>query len=581
MWYVTVSGDGEAALAAKFAVMRRLGLNERQWREYLGIEARALGYGGIAAVARAAGVAESTVAAGVAEIEAEDEPGPLPPGRARRPGGGRKKAEDKDPGLRPALRDLAEAATRGDPVAEITWCSLSLRDLEREMAGLGFRCGKDAIARMLREDGYSLQGMSRVLEGKQHPDRDDQFRHINAVIAQFRDAGDPVVSADGKKKEQLGPYHRAGRSWRPAGDPVQVLSHDFPDEELGKITPYGIYDIAANRGFVAVGTGCDTAAFAVNALRLWWQREGAARYPGAGRLLVTCDAGGSNGYRCRLWKDQLAALAAETGLEIWVCHFPPGTSKWNKIEHRLFCHITRTWRARPLMTKEDAVAGIAATTTWQGLKVTAVLDEGHYPAKVKISDQRMKYLEERVIARHGGHGEWNYAIRPAPAGPEPEPPAASAPAPDLQGLAALAGISDFAGLLAAVAVPWAAAREQRLHLARGAARTKNSGGMPSRLPFGAIVAAACCHVRLAMPYRLLSELLGAHETTISLAARRITPLLAAHGITGQHGRPRIATIAQLLKCAQAAGITLKTPAAPQTTANHAKHETAASATHPS
>ena len=269
---------------------------------------------------------------------------------------------------------------------------------------------------MLGEDGYSLQGMSRVLEGKQHPDRDAQFRHINAMIAGFTAAGDPVVSVDAKKKEQLGPYHRPGRSWRPAGGPVKVRDHDFPDAQAGKVTPYGVYDIAANRGFVSVGTSHDTAAFAVNALRLWWRAEGAARYRAARRLLVTCDAGGSNGYTSRLWKDQLAVLAAETGLEITVCHFPPGTSKWNKIEHRLFCHITRTWRARPLMTREDAVAGIAATTTYQGLKCTAVLDAGDYPDGVKVSDQRMKHLQDRVIARHGAHGEWNYALRPAPAG---------------------------------------------------------------------------------------------------------------------------------------------------------------------
>jgi len=572
---VAVSADGEAALAAKFAVMRRLGLDERQWREYLGIEARALGYGGIAAVARAAGCSESTVAAGVAEIEAEDGPGALPPGRARRPGGGRKKAEDKDPGLRPALRGLAEAATRGDPVAEITWCSLSLRDLEREMARLGFRCGKDAIARMLREDGYSLQGMSRVLEGKQHPDRDAQFRHINAMIAAFRDAGDPVVSVDTKKKEQLGPFHRAGRSWRPAGDPVKVRDHDFPDEELGKITPYGVYDIAANRGFVSVGTSRDTAAFAVNALRLWWRHEGAARYPAARRLLVTCDAGGSNGYRCRLWKDQLARLAAETGLEIWVCHFPPGTSKWNKIEHRLFCHITRTWHARPLMTKEDAVAGIAATTTYAGLKCTAVLDEGDYPDGIKISGQRMKYLEERILDRQDTRGEWNYTVLPGPrTGPDPEPEPGPRPGPDpalLQDLAGLAGIGDLQALLAAVAVPWQAAREQRLHLDRGAARRKASGGTPWQLPFAAIVTAAACHLRLRMPYRLLGELLGAHESTISLAARRVAPLLEKHGITPDDGGTRIATLGQLRTHAATAGITLPAGTPRQTTSNHAKH----------
>ena len=557
---MAVSADGEAALAAKFAVMRRLGLDERQWREYLGIEARALGYGGTAAVARAAGCSESTVAAGVAEIEALDGPGALPPGRARRPGGGRKKAEDKDPGLRPALRGLAEAATRGDPVAELTWCSLSLRDLEREMAARGFRCGKDAIARMLREDGYSLQGMSRVLEGKQHPDRDAQFRHINAMIAAFQDAGDPVVSVDTKKKEQLGPFHRAGRAWRPAGDPVRVRDHDFPDAELGKIAPYGVYDIAANRGFVSVGTSRDTAAFAVNALRLWWQREGSSRYRGARRLLVACDAGGSNGYRCRLWKDQLAVLAGETGLEITVCHFPPGTSKWNKIEHRLFCHITRTWRARPLMTAEDAVAGIAATTTYRGLKCTAALDEGDYPDGVTVSDQRMKYLEECILDRQETRGEWNYTVLPVPRpGADPEPEPGPRPGPDpalLQDLAALAGIGDLQALLAAVAVPWQAAREQRLHLDRGAARRKASGGLPRRLPFEAIVTAAACHIRLRMPYRLLEELLGAHETTISLAARRVTPLLEEHGITPQKDSIRVSTIDQLRKHAATAGITL-------------------------
>ena len=565
---MAVSGDDVAVLAAKFAVMRKVA-DERTWRVYLGSEARALGRGGIALVARAAGVSETTVAAGVSEIESgglEE----LPPGRARRQGGGRKKAEETQPGLRPALKGLAEAATRGDPMSEITWCSLSLRDLERQLARLGFRCGKDAVARMLRGDGYSLQGMSRVLEGKQHPGRDDQFRHINAMIAQFRDAGDPVVSVDTKKKEQLGPYHRAGRSWRGKGDPVQVRDHDFPDEELGKITPYGVYDIAANTGFVSVGISHDTAAFAVNALRLWWRAEGAARYPAAKRLLVTCDAGGSNGYRCRLWKDELARLAAETGLEIWVCHFPPGTSKWNKIEHRLFCHITRTWRARPLMTNEDAVAGIAATTTYAGLKVTAVLDDGDYPDGVKTSHERMKHLEERVIARHGGHGEWNYAVRPAPAGPEPAPPAAPAPGPDLEALAALAGISDLGALLQAVAVPWAAAREQRLHLARGAARRKNSGALPSRLPFGAIVTAAACHLRLHMPYRLLGELLGAHETTISLAARRIIPLLAEHGITPHDGGTRVSTLDELRKHAATAGITLTIATAGQAASNHAK-----------
>jgi hypothetical protein len=498
------------------------------------------------------------VAAGVAEIESGELDG-LPPGRSRRPGAGRKKAEDGQPGLRVRLRELAEAATRGDPVAEVTWCSRSLRELEEQLAASGFRCGKDAVARMLREDGYSLQGMAKVLEGRQHPDRDGQFRLINAAIAAFRAAGDPVVSVDAKKKELVGNYGRPGRSWRPAGSPVQVRDHDFPDPELGKVTPYGIYDVAANTGFVSVGVSHDTAAFAVNALRLWWQREGSLRYPAARRLLVACDAGGSNAARCHLWKDQLAVLAAETGLEIHVRHFPPGTSKWNKIEHRLFCHITRTWAARPLMTREDAVAGIAATTTAQGLKCTAVLDESPYPGGVKVSGRRVKYLEARVLARHPARGEWNYAVLPAPRpgpGPEPEPP----PGPDpalLAALAALAGITGLPALLDAVAAPWQAAREHRLHLDRSGTR-RTAGGPPGplRLPFPAIVTAAACHLRLRMPYRLLGELLGAHESTVSLAARRVIPLLAEHGITTRGDGTRISTLGQLHEHAAAAGITL-------------------------
>jgi hypothetical protein len=236
---------------------------------------------------------------------------------------------------------------RGDPVAEITWSALSLRDIARQMVLAGFGCGKDVIARLMREDGYSLQGMAKVLEGSQHPDRDAQFRHLNAAIAEFGEAGEPVVSVDGKKKEQLGPYHRDGRAWRRGGDPVKVSGHDFPGKDTVRITPYGVCDIAASRGFVPVGTSCDTAAFAVNALRLWWREEGSLRYPHAARLLVTCDADGSDGYRCRLRKDQLAVLAEETGLTITVMHFPPGTSRWNKIGHRLSCHITRTWRGPP------------------------------------------------------------------------------------------------------------------------------------------------------------------------------------------------------------------------------------------
>jgi hypothetical protein len=521
-----------AVLAGKFAELRPH-LGERAWRLYLGSEARALAGGeagslaaAAAVVAVAAGVSRATVTAGAAELAEGAAPSP---GRQRRPGAGRPAAGDAQPGLREALAGLVEAATRGDPVVAVKWTTLSLRDLERAMAGLGFRVGKDALARVLHGAGYSLQGMSRVLEGRRHPDRDAQFRHVNAMITRFTAAGDPVVSVDGKKKEQLGAFWRAGRSWRPAGDPVRVRSHDFPDEALGKVTPYGVYDIAANRGFVSVGTSRDTAAFAVNAIRLWWRSEGQSRYPRARRVLLTCDSGGSNACRSRGWKDQLAVFAAESGLEVSVCHFPPGTSKWNKVEHRLFCHVTRSWSARPLMSARDAVAGIAATVTAQGLKCTAVLDDAGYPGGVTVSDERMSYLEDRVLDRGPFHGEWNYTVRPAaPPGPGPEP----GPGPDLEALAALAGVTDLPDLLEAVTVPWQAAREQRLHLARGHARRKASG-QPLSLPLAAVIAAAACHHRLSMTYRQLSDLLGTTPSTIRLSVSRLSPILEQHGITQQ------------------------------------------------
>jgi len=571
---VAISEGAEAALAAKFAVMRRV-LDERQWRVYLGTEARALGHGGIAAVARASGASETTVAAGASQAGDEEELAALAPRQVRRPGAGRKKAEDAQPGLGQALRDLLEEATRGDPMSEITWCSRSLRDLERQMAARGFRCGKDAIARMLRGLGYSLQGMAKVLEGRQHPGRDGQFRHINAMIGAFAAAGHPVVSVDTKKKEQLGPYHRDGRAWRPEGDPVKVRDHDFPDQELGKITPYGIYDITANTGFVAVGTSGDTGAFAVNALRLWWQREGSLRYPGAARLLITCDAGGSNGYRCRLWKDQLAALAAGTGLKISVVHFPPGTSKWNRIEHRLFCHITRTWRARPLMTADDAVAGIAATITSQGLKCTAVRDDAAYPAGTRVSDDRMRYLQDRVLVRHGPHRDWNYTILPAP---RPAPAPAPAPEPERAGRCpqamlnhpALTGMdpADLTALASALQIPCAARREQAAYVRRGGPRTRalsNGDGSRShrRIDLTDYVLATRLRDHLHLAGGLIGALLGVDPTTVSHAISLTRQLIASSGIPLPPAAPppgtRPRTPDDLRGYAAAAGITLTSP----------------------
>ncbi len=441
------------------------------------------------------------------------------------------------------------------------------------MALLGFGVSKDTVARRMHADGYSLQGMSRVLEGKQHPDRDAQFGHVNARIAQYRAAGDPVISADGKKKEKLGAYHRDGRSWRRQGDPVAVRSHDFPEKDTVTISPYGIYDIAANRGFVSVGTSHETAAFAVNAIRLWWQAEGSLRYPGAGRLLVTCDAGGSNSARGPLWKDQLAQLAAETGLVIEVCHFPPGTTKWNKIEHRLFCHITRTWRARPLMTIDDAVAGIAATATSQGLKCTAVTDDGPYPGGTEISDARMKYLQDRVLERDAFHGEWNYKVlpvpRPAP-DPEPEPERPGRVPREVLNHPALTGMDpeDVTALAAALEVPFAARREQENHLRRGrrrvnAARNGDGSNGQRRLNLTDHVLALGLRTRLNLPMAAIGALLGTSANTISRAITLTSELLASTGIPlPAAGQPPAAvprTPGELLQYAAAAGIPLTIP----------------------
>jgi hypothetical protein len=566
---MAISEADEAALAAKLAVMRPF-LDERGWRVYLGTEASGLGYGGIAAVARASGASETTVAAGAREAQDAQGPGSLPRGRSRRAGAGRPRAEDAQPGLRQALDGLLEEGKRGDPVLAVTWSILSLRDIARQVGLLGFACSKDAIARLMREDGYSLQGMSRVLEGSQHEDRDAQFRHVNARIAEHQAAGEPVVSVDGKKKEKLGAYHRDGRSWQPGGDPVRARSHDFPDKGTVTITPYGVYDIAANRGFVSVGTSCGTAAFAVSAIRLWWQQEGQSRYPGATRLLVTCDAGGPNSARGRLWKDQLAVLAAETGLVIEVCHFTPGTSKWNKIEHRLFCHVTRTWRTRPLMTVEDAVAGIAATVTSKGLKCTAVRDDRDYPDGIEVSDARMRHLEDRVIQRGPFRGEWNYAIAPAPR-PAPEPAPAPARPGRVPGHAlnhpALTGIP--AATLTALATTLQAPFEARLQLQyrarhghRTSAALKDAPHASRRLDITDHLLALRLRAHLGLPVAAVGALLGVSGGAISHATTLATQLLAdtrttLHPSPPPDPQPR--SPADLLAHATTAGIPLTLP----------------------
>lgn len=383
----------------------------------MGAEARALGHGGIRLVAQAAGVREATVSAGVDELDAGGEP----LGRARRPGAGRRRAADLDPGLRPALLALVEPDERGDPMSPLRWTTKSTRTLAAELTRQGHRVGPDTVADLLRAEKFSLQGNAKTLEGQRHPDRDGQFRYIAEQASAHHDSDDPVISVDTKKKENVGAFRNGGREWRPHGEPAEVSTHDFPNEALGKAIPYGIYDLAANTGWVNVGTDHDTAAFAVESIRRWWTAVGQTTYPAATRLLITADAGGSNGYRTRAWKAELAAFALATGLTITVCHFPPGTSKWNKREHRLFSHITMNWRGRPLTSHEVIVNTIAATTTRTGLTVTATLDAGTYPDGLKVSDTQMAALP---LDRHDWHGDWNYTLRPEP----PAPPTAATPA---------------------------------------------------------------------------------------------------------------------------------------------------------
>ena len=401
-----MGGTEEAVqvLAAKFAVIFPH-LDERQRRLLMAAEARALGHGGIRLVARAAGVREATVSLGVDELEA----GAEPLGRARRPGGGRKRAADADPGLCPALLALVEPEERGDPMSPLRWTTKSTRNLAGELTRQGHKVSADTVGDLLREEGFSLQGNAKTIEGKRHPDRDAQFRYINEQVKDHQGTADPVISVDIKKKELAGQFADAGREWRPKGQPVATHDHDFPQDSAGKAVPCGVYDLTGNTGWVSVGTDHDTAAFAVESIRRWWKAAGQAEYPLARRLLITADAGGSNGYRTRAWKAEMAALAVETGLEITVCYFPPGTSKWNKVEHRLFSRITMNWRGRPLASHEVIVNTIAATTTTTGLRVRAELDTSAYDTGIKISDRQMDALP---LSRHYWHGDWNYTLRP-------------------------------------------------------------------------------------------------------------------------------------------------------------------------
>ena len=385
-------------------------LNELQRRLWLGAEAAELGGGGVAVVAAATGVAADTVRRGRAEIRAEEV---AAPGRSRLPGGGRKRAEEHDPDLVAALAALVDPVTRGDPESALLWTTKSTRKLAAELTAAGHRVSDFVVRRLLREMGFSLQANSKTAEGRDHPDRDAQFSYLNDQVKDHQAGGEPVISVDTKKKELVGEYKNKGTEWRPKGDPVKVQVHDFIGKQ-GRANPYGVYDITDNTGWVSVGTDHDTAAFAVNTIRTWWNTIGRETYPEASRLLITADGGGSNGYKTRLWKTELAALAAETGLVITVCHLPPGTSKWNKIEHRLFAHISMNWRGRPLTSHDVIINTIAATTTTTGLKVRAGLDTTVYPKGIKIDDKTMKTLKaDGTHQPHDWHGEWNYTIHPA------------------------------------------------------------------------------------------------------------------------------------------------------------------------
>ncbi|WP_445330177.1 ISAzo13 family transposase [Streptomyces olivochromogenes] len=453
------------------------------------------------------------------------EAGQEPRGRVRRPGGGRKKAVDLDPGLRPALLALVEPDERGDPMSPLRWTVKSTRILAAELTRQGHRVSADTVADLLREEGFSLQAGAKTIEGKQHPDRDAQFRNINERAREHMDAAQPVISVDTKKKELVGDYKNAGHQWRPAMEPVLVKTHDFPDRQgPGTAIPYGIYDIAANTGWVSVGTDHDTAAFAVASIRRWWQARGRHDHPAATRLLITADAGGSNGYRTRAWKTELAALAAETGMDITVCHMPPGTSKWKKIEHRLFSHISMNWRGRPLTSHDVIVNSIAATTT--------------YDTGIKVTDSDIDALP---MHRHRFHGDWNYTLHPQPRDttsaakkprsadcPPPRPCKGCLRNPELTGMPEPA-LDELVGQLAQKLDD---IREQGRLQQRGGERIRTRGaGAKDRLTTADRVLATVLYLRKLGTRDVLAQLFGVNGSTLTRAVRQVQPLLAEHGHT--------------------------------------------------
>ncbi len=393
-------------------------LDEATLRLWAAVEARTLGRGGVSTVAKATGLSRTTIYSGLEDLELP----PLCPSssptvvagvpgkrRIRAEGGGRKRLTDKDATLLRDLDALVEPTARGDPQSPLRWTCKSTPRLAKELAEQGHQISQRSVCDLLAQLDYSLQSTRKTREGGDHPDRDAQFSHIARMAAQYQAAGDPVISVDTKKKELVGDFKNGGREWQPQGKPEEVRVYDFIDPELGKVAPYGVYDVAANQGWVSVGITHDTAEFAVESIRRWWKEMGHPRYPTARRLLITADCGGSNGYRVRLWKRELQKLADEIGIDIQVCHFPPGTSKWNKIEHRMFCHITSNWRGRPLISREVVVNLIGSTTTESGLHIRSQLDDNIYEAGLKVSDEESAEL---AIERDVFHGEWNYRLRP-------------------------------------------------------------------------------------------------------------------------------------------------------------------------
>jgi hypothetical protein len=544
---MSIPDEVRRQLAVRFEVLLPH-LNERQQRLALAAEARLLGHGGVRAVARVAGVSETTVRSGVFELERGEDP--LPVGRVRKAGGGRKRVTQLDPKLLPALLALVEPDERGDPMSPLRWTTKSLRHLAGELTRQGHAVSAPTVGKLLRENGFSLQGNAKTLEGDQHPDRDAQFRYINEQVTDHQVAGEPVISVDTKKKEQLGRLPNAGREWRPAGNPIEVEDHSFffTGPEVEQAIPYGIYDITADSGWVNVGVDHDTSAFAVASIRRWWQSRGRSDYPDATRLLITADAGGSNSYRYRLWKAELAALAIETGLDITVCHFPPGTSKWNKVEHRLFSHITLNWRGRPLTSHEVVVKTIASTRTRTGLRVAAELDIGSYPLGVSVSKARMQALP---LAPHSWCGSWNYTIGAAEKNPDGNPAdqkvdttftAADGSDRALVRARSLEVLSDprltgrsrheLDELAAGLAPAQAAQTAQRCYEQRGGRRRRAPGaGSRSLLTDAARVLITVLYLRQICSQNVLSELLEVNPNSIGQAIAETRQLLDERGHT--------------------------------------------------